>query len=166
MKNLVLSFAIFTIFQMGYAQGDSFRKSFEEVTLTNSSYLYEVNDLLTPKIVKGLQLKAANYKFHTSRDEQHDDSKGIKVVHRATNGYIATVYNKMGQIVTSWERFTDVAPPKNIQNLVARNFKGWEIVGNKYISIYDQGKVKIKLYKLKLSKEGRTKRATIDALAL
>ncbi|PRX53610.1 hypothetical protein [Flagellimonas meridianipacifica] len=166
MKSLVLSFAIFTVFQIGYSQGDSFKKSFEDVTLTNSSYLYEVKDQNTPKIVQGLQLKAANYDVRELADGQSYDSEGIKVIHRATNGYISTVYNKMGQVVTSWERFRDVAPPKSIQKLVAKNFKGWEIVGNKYISMYDKEKVKTKVYKLKLSKEGRTKRVTIDLLEL
>ncbi|WP_435623322.1 hypothetical protein [Flagellimonas sp.] len=166
MKSLVLSFAIFTVFQMGYTQGDSFKKSFEEVTLTNSSYLYEVKDQNTPKIVQGLQLRAANYDVQELADGQSDDSKGIKVIHRSTNGYISTVYDEMGRVVTSWERFRDVAPPKNIQKLVARNFKGWEIIGNKYISVYDKEKVKTKRYKLKLHKEGSTKRVTIDVLGL
>lgn len=167
MKKLILSFSILTVFQIGYSQGNSFSGiPLEEVTLTNSSYLYKVKDQNTPNIVQGLQLKAANYEFHKPTDDQNDVLQGKKVIHRATNGYIATLYNKRGEIITSWERFRDVAPPKNIQKLVAKNFEGWEIVDNKYISIYDKEKVKTKMYKLKLSKLGRTKRVTIDVLAL
>ncbi|WP_425236530.1 hypothetical protein [Ulvibacterium sp.] len=167
MKRLVLSFAIFTVFQSVYSQGDSFSGILiEEPLLINNSYLHSVKDQNTPEIVKKLQLKAANYSILEPTAFGSNGFPDKKVIHLATNGYISTLYNKSGKIVTSWERFRDVPPSKNIQKLVAKKFKGWEIVGNKYISNYSAEKVLRRLYKLKLSKDGRTKKVTIDVLAL
>ncbi|NNF19906.1 MAG: hypothetical protein HKN61_09005 [Flavobacteriaceae bacterium] len=122
----------------------------------NLTYVNAVQDDHTPEQVKALENEAARYNIRESEVFNHD-FEAYEVVFEQSNGSIIATYDQKGKIISSLERFKNVALPYHIRNAVYNKYPGWSIARDIYlVTYYVDTPVIEKFYRLQL-KNGNKK---------
>lgn len=166
MKKVLIGLLFLGLTSLAYAQDKPANADkdadVEEVKLSgvtvknmNSNYLNKVQDPTTPERVVQLENTAARYDLTTS-DIYDGNHEAYEVIFEQTNGKIIATYNKDGQILTSFEKFTDLTLPAPVRNSLYKEYPGWTVHKDAYLVSYYEGTDTVKkLYRIQLRKENQ-----------
>lgn len=164
MKNLIFGLIAVSLASLTYSQDNGVAQvELEEVNVTplNLTYLNKVQDEDTPLQAKELENFASRYDI-TSDPIFDKNFEAYEVIFKETNGRIVATYDQDGKILSSLEKFKDVALPPIVRNTVFQNFPGWTIHQDTYlVSYFLDGDVK-KIYKIQVRKDGKRKNIKMD----
>ncbi len=166
MKNVLIGLLFLGLTSLAYAQDKPAKADknadVEEVKLTgvtvknmNSRYLNKVQDPTTPEKVVQLENAAARYDL-TMSDIYDGNHEAYEVIFEQTNGRIIATYDKNGQILTSFEKFTDLTLPAPVRNSLFKEYPDWTVFKDAYLVSYYSGTDNIKkIYRVQLRKENQ-----------
>ena len=164
MRKLLIGLLVIGFTSLSFAQQDGIASvELKEVDITplNLSYLNKVQDATTPQ--KAIYLENVASRFDITEEEIFDRQfEAYEVAFREGSGRIIATYDQNGKILSSHEKFKDVALPPLVRMSAAQNFPGWEITQDNYlVSYFHDGEV-TKTYKLKLKLNGKRKSVKMD----
>ena len=165
MKNALIGLLILGFTSLTFAQKNGNVASVElaEVNITplNLSYLNKVQDATTP--TQAIELENVASRYDITEAEIFDRQfEAYEVVFKEGTGSIIATYDKSGRILSSLERFKDVALPPLVRISTVQNFPGWLISHDNYLVSYYENKDVSKMYKLKLRKDKKRKVVRMD----
>lgn len=111
-------------------------------------------------------LKYVKNNFDIQQLIEENDSKydSYYVYFRSPKGRMVVNYDKEGNPISTKQKFKDVVLPHKTGLSIYRDYKGWDIVGNKYVAVSRNGEVKKEFYKVKLQngKKNKTLKIEVD----
>jgi len=134
------------------------------VTNLNADYLTAVQDRETPKVVASLQRKAAGYNVLGNKAFDNKQSGSFEMLFTNNQGKINAFYNSKGKITYTIESFKNVLLPKSVRQEIQRSNANWQMVGNRYTSLYNHNKLIKRNYKVMLKNGDYTKSIVFKAL--
>lgn len=164
MKNLLIGLLVIGFTSLTFAQQNGIASvELEEVNISplNLSYLNKVQDATTPLKARELENVASRYDI-TEADIFDRQFEAYEVVFKEGTGSIIATYDQNGKILSSLERFKDVALPPLVRISAVQNFPGWTITQDNYLVSYYHDKDVSKIYKLKLRKDNKRKGVKMD----
>ena len=166
MKKLVLSALVLGLASLGIAQEP--KDQAKEIVLEgvivrppNFEYLAAVQDAQTPATVKVLERKAAYYDLEES--PVYDDSFDFYEVFFSNNsGRVIATYDKIGQILKSYEKFKNIPVPSAVRNIVYSTYPDWKINKNSYVVSYYKDKSVKKTYHFQIQNGKKKKNLKME----
>lgn len=168
MKTLLIGLLFLGSTSLTYSQtnGEIKAEKLEDVVITplNVSYLKNVKDKTTPEVAKQLENTAARYDITESPvfDRDFEAYEVIFSENSESKGRIVATYDNKGKIISSFERFSDVALPPAVRNSVYKAYPGWTILNDTYLVSYYENRSVKKTYKLKIEKDKTKKTLRLD----
>ena len=155
MKKLMFGLLVF-----GLATQFMFSQVFDlpEVNVAvNYKYLDAISSAEVPALVKQLEEEVAYFNFKES-DFYNEKDDTFSVAFYIPEGKILAIYNKVGEIVSTRERFINIKLPRQIMRSIIKNYSDWTVVEDSYRVNYNgqNGNVN-KQYRVKLKNEKDTK---------
>jgi hypothetical protein len=122
-----------------------------EITLTAVRYKYlsAVDNKQMAEPVKFLERKVAEYDVKNS-EYYDEDYKDYTISFYIPEGYILASYDKDGRLLSTAEKFKNIAVPAAVAEAVAKRFPEWSIAGDVYRVNYENDKGAKKVWKLLL----------------
>lgn len=74
---------------------------------------------------------------------------------RSRKGYLEAAYNEDGEMKYSYQTFKNVVLPLEIRRQVYTNYKGWNMVNNKYVASGNGDKLDREIYRIILKKDNK-----------
>ena len=166
MKNAIIGLIMLGIAGLGYSQDNGVQPvELEEVNISplNLTYLNAVQDHDTPTPAKELENFASRYDI--TKDPIFDRNfEAYEVIFKETGGRIVATYDQQGKILSSLEKFENIALPAPVRNTIFQNFPGWTVHKDSYlVSYWLDGEVK-KIYKVQVRKDNKRKNLKMDRL--
>ncbi|MFO8147152.1 MAG: hypothetical protein ACQEQB_07585 [Bacteroidota bacterium] len=90
-----------------------------------------------------------------------EDIEEIQVSFINRKGHLRATFDKDGDLVKTYQKFKDIALPRNIREQVYIENKGWSIVKNKYVASGKGAMIQKEKYRLRLNNGDRNKNITI-----
>lgn len=154
MKNLAIGLFILGLTSLGYSQNfhdESEEVVFEDILVysLNKKYINEVMDNVNSDHVKDLEFNAANYNI-TKLKEFDGRSEFFKVLFKGDNGKILATYDSKGKIVSTSERYKDIALPVNITKSILSQFPNSNFLKVVYTVDYNHLEDIKKTYKIQI----------------
>ncbi len=156
MKKAVFGAMMLGIASLGYSQStnskiDEVKMSGVEVAPRNLAYMDKVSEGTISDRVLVLEKKASRYNikeapFFNNRSEK------FQVAFKQKDGNIFATYDRDGKILTSSEKFKDIALPPVVRNTIYKDNPGWILHSNAYMVSYNHGKDVKKTYKAQIRK--------------
>ncbi|RBP32840.1 hypothetical protein DFR65_102176 [Oceanihabitans sediminis] len=166
MKNLFFGLMFLGIASLSYSQIAEVQLEDVNLTPLNTSYLNEVSDKSTPKIVRRFESEVARYDI-TEAPFYDDKFEAYEVIFEGKNSdqcRIVATYDNEGKVLSSLERFKDVALPYAVRNSIEKKYPGWIVIKDTYLVSYYLDKEVKKMYKLKIAKGNKRKNIKVDVL--
>lgn len=164
MKTLIIGLIAVSLASFTYSQDNGVAPvELEEVTISplNLTYLNKVQDADTPLQAREMENFASRYDI--TSDPMFDGKiEAYEVIFKETNGKIVATYDQNGKIISSLEKFKDVALPPRVRNSVFQNFPGWTIHQDSYLVSYFLDEDVKKVYKVQVRKDGKRKNIKMD----
>ena len=140
----------------------------EEVSSVNSDldenieYLDEVQSPSTPNSIRKFQVMASLYDVTQSYifDGRND---AFQIVFKTDKGTIVTTYDWKGEVLTSEEKFRNVALPSELVRKALQDREGWTIIRSNYYVSYTQGRDATKIYTVQITDGKKRKKISLDA---
>ncbi len=156
MKKAVFGAMMLGIASLGYSQStnskiDEVKLSGVEVAPRNLTYWDGVSEGTISDRVLVLEKKASRYNIK-EMPFFNDRSKVFYVNFKQNKGNILATYDRDGKILTSSERFKDIALPPAVRNSIYKENPGWTLHSNAYLVSYSHGKDVKKTYKALIRK--------------
>ncbi|ARV15960.1 nicotinate-nucleotide adenylyltransferase [Polaribacter sp. SA4-12] len=162
MKKLIILLFVVGISLPAFAQ-DPIELSEITILSRNYRYLDKINSEKVAVPVKLLQRKAAAYDV-TKSDFYDDDYDYYTVSFFIPKGKIVAVYDKVGNITRTIEKYKNIAIPKKVATAVVERFPKWVISKDVYLVSYSDDKKKAKkVYKLTLENGNKRLKVKTDA---
>lgn len=166
MKKLLIGIFFLGLTNLAFAQSSSEAGSIlelEGVTImpANMGYLSIVSSGLKSVKVASLQRAAASHDI-TKTSIYKRKLRFYEFTFRQQDGYLVATYDSNGKIMKSNERYKDVVFPKPVRQSIYKAFPGWYSEANQYVVSFTSGREAKKVIKVKLVKEGKTKRIKVD----
>ena len=95
---------------------------------------------------------------------QNEDYEYFLVSFRSRKGELEAKFDKVGDLLNTNLKFTNILLPREINHQLYRDHKGWAMVKNVHIARTSKGDVKKDLYRITLKKGNQKKNLKIDAL--
>ncbi|MCM4168205.1 hypothetical protein DHD08_10995 [Arenibacter sp. H213] len=154
---------------MGFSQSNDDETQNKEVKLEGititpiSNYTYHsmVSNESTPEYVQNLQKEVANYDV-TENPNFKGDYDDFKVIFSQTNGRIIATYGNDGKVISTFEKFKDVAPPLSVRNEIFKLYPNWKIHKDIYRVTYYKDKGVKKVYQLQIQNGNDKKNLRVD----
>jgi len=129
---------------------------------SNSEYLNEVQNSLTPNQVRFLENIVSN--GDVTKSKKFDGSKGeeLEVTFKSDYGYVVASYDDQGKLIMAVERCKDFALPGSTSLAIVKQYPNWSIVKSRYSILYTRGNRTMKNFKVKIKKENQKKWIRID----
>lgn len=122
-----------------------------EITVRAVRYKYlnavDQKDLAQP--VKMLQKMAAEYDVKAS-DLYVEDYDEYQVSFYIPSGTILASYDREGKLLSTVERYTDIALPEAVRTAIGQRYPGWSIPKDVYLVNYYEQRGATKVYKVTL----------------
>ena len=160
MKNFIIGLLVLGLTNLSVAQNKSLIQGellpavtvVPEATVMplNIAYISNVMDDNAPLMVKKLEKTVANYKVSEHPDYYIDDIYSFNVIFQESDAQVIATYDEDGKILKSFERFENIALPKDILRAVTTKYPGWNFEANTYLVRYFSGKEARKYYTIKL----------------
>ena len=128
----------------------------------NIEYLDEVQGPSTPNAIRKYQVMASLYDVTQSYifDGRNDP---FQIVFKTDKGTIVTTYDWQGEVLTSEEKFKDVALPSELARKALKDRKDWTIIRTNYYVSYTQGRDATKIYTVQITDGKKRKKISLDA---
>ena len=128
----------------------------------NIEYLDEVQGPSTPNSIRKYQVMASLYDVTQSYifDGRNDP---FQIVFKTDKGTIVTTYDWQGEVLTSEEKFKDVALPSELARKALKDLKDWTIIRTNYYVSYTQGRDATKIYTVQITDGKKRKKISLDA---
>ncbi len=127
----------------------------------NYKYLRALDNKEVAQPVQLLEHQAAVYNVKESEYYQ-DDYDAYYVSFYLPKGYILAIYDSTGKLLSTAEKFKNVAVPSAVKTTVAERFPNWAISKNIYLVNYEDAKGAKKVYKLVLENSSKRIRVKIN----
>ncbi len=166
MKKLFINLIAMGVITLGYSQeiNEEVKElALDEVTVSglNTTYLHSVNVEEMPPSVDKLEARAARYDVTKSR-RFRSSYEAYEVIFTQNNGKIVATYDKDGKILSSFEKFNNIALPPAVRNKIWKDNPGWVIQKDIYmVDYYDDWKV-TRTCKIQLVKDGQKKNLKLN----
>ncbi len=159
MKNLVIGLFVLGLTNLGFSQNTNSES--EEVQLkdvvisnVNLNYLEKVQDIASSVNVISLEKEASN--FDVKGLAEFDGRKeAFKVRFKGTKGFIIADYDRNGKILKTFERYKDIALPKNLIKTVIKQYPESNFLKVAYTVDYNDQKMVKKTYKIQIMDNGK-----------
>lgn len=164
MKNVLIGLLFLGFTSLSFGQQDKIAAvELSEVNISplNLSYLNKVQDATTPQKAKKLENVASRYDI-TEAEIFNRQFEAYEVVFKEGTGIIIATFDKNGKILSSLEKFKDIALPPLVRISTVQNYPGWAITHDNYLVSYYENKDVSKTYKLKLRKDKKRKVVRMD----
>ncbi len=121
-----------------------------------------------------IQFMKQNFNFQTllSSVNNVDDFDEFLVTFKSKKGYLEATYDSEGELVNTYQRFSNKTPPLDISRQVYTQNQGWTMVSNKYVASGRSDRIDKEFYKIKLENGNQSKNikvvprsTTIEGLA-
>ncbi|MGI9531682.1 hypothetical protein [Lutimonas sp.] len=122
----------------------------------NKEYLIAVHNKSTQKESKFLSGIISEWDITKAPDfgTKEDDYTAVFIT---TKGQAEVIYNYEGRIINVKKHLKNIMLPVHVYKTVAKKFKGWDIVQNKYKLSFKSGAEVLKTYVVTLEKGSRKK---------
>ena len=163
MKKILLGLLVLGLTTQFYAQVlDDQLLPEVEVRAMNYKYLNSVDNQSEPSLdIRKLEQKVANYDLQ-SADFYIEDFDLYKVTFYIPDGIIVAAYDKEGVILYTIERFKDTNLPRPVMKSVSKKFPGWTISKDVYKLSYTKEYGAKKTYKITLDNGVKKLRVKTD----
>jgi len=128
----------------------------------NIEYLDEVQSPSTPNAIRKYQVMASLYDV-TQSYIFDGRSEPFQVVFKTDKGTIVTTYDWKGEVLTSEEKFRNVALPNNLVKKALNGRDGWQVIRTNYFVSYAQGRDAVKKYTVQITNGKKRKKISLDA---
>lgn len=159
MKKLIIGLFLLGLTTQIYAQDPI--KLPEVKIVHNYKYLSSVDseDLAIP--VEKLELKVSDFNVK-ELDVYSDENELYDVYFIIPEGKILASYDKDSNLLSTAERFKNIALPLQVSKAIAKRFPGWSITKDLYlVNYYESGKTR-KLYKVTLENGDKRIKVKLD----
>lgn len=176
MKTLLIGLLVLGLTFTGHAQKKDKTKKvqtkvikLDNITITplNLSYLKNVQDKNTPALAKILENRAARYNVTEAPlfDGRFEAYEVIfnNVLGENAKGKIIATYDSNGKIITSIEKYTDIALPMPILKNIKKQFPNWVIKKDAYRVTYYRNKEVKKVFKIQIKNGNNKKNLRYDS---
>lgn len=167
MKKLLIGIFFLGLTNLAFAQASSEERGaleLEGITVMPANMGYYTNVVNGGiKAMKVVELQKTVASFDITKSSIYDDKK--RLYHLEFNhkdGNILTTFNRNGRIMKSFERYKNIPFPLTVRNSIYKAYPGWFAEANTYIVSYNSGEDSKKVLKVKLAREGRTKRIKVN----
>jgi hypothetical protein len=128
----------------------------------NIEYLDEVQSPSTPNAIRKYQVMASLYDVTESYlfDGRNDP---FQMVFKTDKGTITTTYNWKGEVLTSEEKFRNVALPTELVRNAMKDYEGWKVIRTNYNVSYEKGRDARKIYTVQITNGKKRKKISLDA---
>jgi hypothetical protein len=148
MKHIKL-LTILGIFSAGFTI-QSNAQELPAVTVLARNYKYlKSTDAQAAQPVRLLEHKAAAYDVKNS-EYYEDDFDTYSIRFFLPSGYLLATYDSTGKLLSTAERFRDVALPQPVRSAVTKRFPGWAISKDVYRVQYQDNRESRMVYKIML----------------
>ena len=166
MKKLLIGMLFLGLTNLAFAQTSSNEGSIlelEGVTImpANMGYLSIVSSAVKSTKVASLQRAAASHDI-TKTSIYNRKERFYEFTFKQQDGYLLATYDRHGKILKSYERYKNIPFPVPVRQSLYKAFPGWFTETNQYIVSFASGQGAKKIIKLKMVKDGKTKRVTVD----
>lgn len=124
---------------------------------SNSHYLEEVLDELTPNPIRFLETVVSDWEVTSSDEFNPHRRRPFSATFQSRHGFIVVSYDRKGRIVHAMERFSNFALPKSVGKAILKEYPNWKIIGNRYSLWYRQDDSAKRIFKVRLQKEHHKK---------
>lgn len=144
-------FMMIGAFVLGFAIQGLAQETLPEITVKAVRYKYlsavDQKELAQP--VKLLERRAAEFDVK-SADFYEEDYDSYFVSFYLPEGQILASYDKDGVLLSTAEKYKDIALPSEVRNAVAQRFPKWSMTKDIYLVSYKQENTTNKVYKITL----------------
>ncbi len=166
MKKLIIGLMALGLTNLCFSQVDSngiAEVELEGVVITapNYDYLNEVLDKDASEKVKDLQMEVATFNIK-NLENYNPEVEEYQVIFNRSNGKVIAVYDKNGDIESSFERYRNVIVPRRVLTKIYMDHYGWELIKDTYQVSYKKDKDVKKVYKVHLLKGDLKKSLKLD----
>ncbi len=167
MKKLLIGIFFLGLTNLAFAQASSEERGtleLEGITVMPANMAYYTNVLNGGiKALKVLELQKIVASFDITTSSIYDGkNRRYHFEFNHKDGNVSTTFNGNGRIMKSFERYKNIAFPLTVRNSIYKAFPGWSAEANTYIVSYNSGQDAKKVLKVKLKKEGETKRIKVN----
>jgi len=131
------------------------------VTAKTYKYLRAVDNKQTDLPVKLLERKAAAYDVR-NLEYYSDDYDTYSITFYLPNGYVLAVYDASGKLLSTVERYKNIALPPAVRNAVGNQYSNWTITKDIYLVTYNSDNGAAKVYKLVLQNGTKRMRVKVN----
>ncbi|QHS63928.1 nicotinate-nucleotide adenylyltransferase [Chitinophaga agri] len=150
------------LFVTGFSFTLYVQQDLPEVTVRARNYMYlKSMDQSAAQPVQLLRRQMAAYDVKESEIYQ-DDYDTYAITFYLPRGYILAVYDSTGQLISTAEKFKNVALPHAVTAAVSERYPNWGITNDTYIVNYKDGKEAHIIYKLILQNGNKRLRVKLD----
>lgn len=167
MKNVLVGLLFTGLTSLSYAQGPNFSSEVSapggvSTALFNTDYLKKVQDKVVPTHV--LWLEQAASQWDVVNQARFDGRKSpFRATFKSKGDYVIATFDHQGSILTTEERYRNVALPAQFRNVILKENTGWSIVKTTYTVLYSKDLGAKKVYKVKIGKGNARKTVRINA---
>ncbi|CAM4025724.1 hypothetical protein [Gillisia hiemivivida] len=106
-----------------------------------------------------IQFMKQNFDFKglLSSLEGSDDFYEFLVTFKSKKGYLEATYNIEGELVNTYQKFSNKTLPLDIRRQVYTQNQGWTMVSNKYVASGRFDRIDKEFYKIKLANNNKLK---------
>ncbi len=91
-----------------------------------------------------------------------EKNESFTVTFKSQKGSLVANFDENGNLTNTSQNFKNIIVPKDIREELYRDYKGWEMVKNKYVAKGNSTFLEKQTYKVKLKKGNRTKTITLE----
>lgn len=145
-------FVIIGVFIAGFTVTATAQQTLPEIVVKARSYKYlkSVDNTDATESVRMLEHKAAAYDIKSS-EYYSDEYDSYSITFYLPNGFILAMYNSEGKLISTAERFKNVALPEVVRSSVLTRFPGWAITKDIYLVKYSDAEGGKMVYKMVLA---------------
>ena len=121
----------------------------------NTGYLKSIDNSNASLIVENYENYIATYDLINT--DIYDDSEKAKyqVEFKGKNVLIHSVYNNLGEIISTNEKYINIRIPYELTKILMINFPHWTMKSNSYLVFYDKIKGCQKIYIVKMKRKNQ-----------
>ncbi|MDU8885602.1 hypothetical protein RXV94_05485 [Yeosuana sp. MJ-SS3] len=132
------------------------------LTKSNSTYFFAVNNFELPKVVKELQADARNYNIKEAKVYESSEPAVYNVKLKKGKHTLNLTYNNNGQILNSKEVYKNIALPVNLRVKLSKKFPDWIFSKTKLTISFNHNNETQLIYNITLQKNNDIKELTIN----
>ena len=131
--------------------------------IANHTYFGLAASSKQSQLIEQLQLRAASYTIKSAAIFDDTEKATYLIVFKNKGNKLIARYSNQGEILSTVERYKNIALPIQLKVNIAKAYPGWVFVQNKCIITYGMQKGIQRTYKVKLKRGNLTKTLKIES---